>query len=63
MRFLFYRIMEKLITHEIEQKRNGMKIVRNFFINTDKTNYLTLAHSHFTKDERKQAKLNHKLNN
>jgi len=55
--------METLITHEIERKRDGMKIVRNFFINSDKTNYLTLAHSYFTKDERKQAKLNHKLNN
>lgn len=54
--------MEKLITHEIEQKRNGVKIVRNFFINTDKTNYLTLAHSHFSKLDRKIAKLNYKAN-
>ena len=54
--------MEKLITHEIEQKRNGVKIVRNFFINTDKKNYLTLAHSHFSKLDRKIAKLNYKAN-
>lgn len=55
--------MEKLITHEIEQKRGGTKIVRNFFINTDKTNYMTLAHSYFSKLDRKIAKLNHKSNN
>lgn len=53
--------METLITHEIERKRGGEKIVRNFFINSDKTNYMSLAHSCFTKDERKQAKINYKL--
>lgn len=55
--------METLITHEIERKRDGGKIVRNFFINSDKTNYMSLAHSYFTKDERKQAKIKHKLSN
>ena len=53
--------MEVLVTHEIERLKDGKKIVRNFFFNTDKTNYMQLAHSYFTKDERKQAKLNHKL--
>ncbi len=54
--------MEVLVTHEIERKKDGTKIVRNFFFNNDKTNYLVKAHSYFTKDEKKQAKLNHKLN-
>ncbi|MGB2525663.1 hypothetical protein [Flagellimonas sp. SN16] len=54
--------MERLITHEIEKLANGGKIVRNYFINDDNTNYLTKAHSYFTKEERKLAKLNHKAN-
>lgn len=52
--------MEKLVTHEIERRRDGSRIVRNFFFNEDKTNYMTLAHSYFTKHEKKVAKLNHK---
>ena len=52
--------METLITHEIETKKNGNAIVRNFFFNNDKTNWLVKAQSYFTKDEKKQAKLNHK---
>lgn len=54
--------MERQITHEIERLSNGGKIVRNYFINDDKTNYMELAHSYFTKNERKLAKLNHKAN-
>jgi hypothetical protein len=52
--------MEVLVTHEIERRPNGSRIVRNFFFNRDTTNYMTLAHSYFTKAEKKQAKLNHK---
>jgi len=52
--------METLITHEIERKKNGNAIVRNFFFNNDKTNWLVKSQSYFTKDEKKQAKLNHK---
>jgi len=57
--------MEILVTHEIETRKGGTKIVRNFFFNEDKTNYLVKAQSYFTKDEKKQAKLNYKnkLNN
>lgn len=55
--------METLITHEIERKRDGSKIVRNYFINNDKTNYMKLAHSYYTKDQKKQAKLNYKNKN
>ena len=33
--------MEKLVSHEIERKADGTKIVRNYFINDDNTNYLT----------------------
>jgi len=52
--------METLVSHLIETKKDGSKIVRNFFFNEDKTNYLVKAQSYFTKDEKKQAKLNHK---
>lgn len=52
--------MEKFITHVLEERKNGVKIVRNYFINEDKTNYMTLAHSYFTKLDRKLAKLNSK---
>lgn len=55
--------METLVTHVIETKKDNSKIVRNFFFNNDKTNWLVKAQSYFTKDEKKQAKLNHKLNN
>jgi hypothetical protein len=52
--------METMVTHLIETKKDGFKIVKNFFFNNDKTNYLLKAQSYFTKDERKQAKLNYK---
>jgi hypothetical protein len=54
--------MEILVSHEIERRKDGTKIVKNFFFNNDKINYLVKAQSYFTKDEKKQAKLNH-LNN
>jgi hypothetical protein len=38
------------------------EIVRNYFINDDKKNYLKQAQSYFTKDEKKIAKANYKLN-
>mgnify|MGYP003506086612 FL=1 len=52
--------METLVTHEIERKKDGSRIVRNFFFNDDKTNWLVKAQSYFTKDQKKQAKLQHK---
>lgn len=54
--------METLVTHEIERKKDGSRIVRNFFFNNDKTNWLTKAQSYFTKHEKKIAKLNWKNN-
>ena len=54
--------MEELVQHIIETKRDNTKIVRNFFFNKDKTNWLVKAQSYFTKDEKKQAKLNYKKN-
>ena len=54
--------MERMQTREIGRRTNGTLIVRNFFINDDDTNYLTKAHSYFTKSKRKEAKLNYKLN-
>jgi len=54
--------MEVLVSHVIETRKDGSKIVRNFFFNEEKTNWLVKAQSYFTKDEKKQAKLNHKNN-
>jgi len=52
--------METMVTHLLETKKDGTRIVKNFFFNDDKTNYLVKAQSYFTKDEKKQAKLNYK---
>lgn len=52
-----------MVTHILEQKANGSKIVRNFFFNNDKTNWLVKAQSYFTKHEKKVAKLQYKANN
>lgn len=52
--------MEVLVSHVIETRKDGSKIVRNFFFNEEKVNWLVKAQSYFTKDEKKQAKLNHK---
>jgi hypothetical protein len=54
--------MEILVTHEIERKKDGSKIVRNFFFNNDRTNWLVKAQSYFTKHEKKIAKIEHKNN-
>lgn len=53
----------RTITHEIGTKTlDGKKIpiVRNYFLHEDDTNYLTKAQSYFTKDQKKQAKLQHR---
>ncbi len=55
--------METLVSHEIGRKKDGTKIVKNFFFNDDNTNYMTLAHSYFTKQEKKQAKADYKYAN
>jgi hypothetical protein len=55
--------METKVTHVLEEKKNGTKVVRNFFFNEDKTNYMTLAHSYFSKQEKKQAKADYKYAN
>jgi hypothetical protein len=54
--------MEKLVSHEIDKKADGTRVMRNFFFNNDKTNWLVKAQSYFTKHEKKVAKLNHKYN-
>lgn len=51
--------MEALVSHIVETKKDGTKIVRNFFFNNDSTNYLVKAQSYFSKDEKKTAKFNH----
>ena len=55
--------METIVTHVIETRKDGSKVVRNFFFNEDKTNYLVKAQSYFTKHEKKVAKLKHKHSN
>ena len=55
--------METMVTHEIGRKNDGTRIVRNFFFNNDKTNYLLKAQSYFTKHEKKVAKLKYKASN
>jgi hypothetical protein len=56
--------METLVTHIVGMKPDGKtKIVRNFFFNDDKTNWLVKAQSYFTKHEKKVAKLNYKNGN
>ncbi|MFY8248241.1 MAG: hypothetical protein ACOVJ5_00890 [Gloeomargaritales cyanobacterium] len=55
--------METLVTHEIERKKDGTRVVRNFFFNDDDTNYLVKAQSYFTKHEKKVAKLKYKTEN
>ena len=54
--------MEKLISHEIDVLRNGMRVFKNYFLNPKSENNMQKAHSYFAKDERKKAKMNHKLN-
>jgi hypothetical protein len=55
--------METMVVHEVGQRANGTKIVRVFFFNNDKTNYLVKAQSYFTKHEKKVAKLKYKTEN
>ena len=54
--------METMVSHVLENRKDGTKIVRNFFFNEGKTNYLVKAQSYFTKVEKKVAKYNHKNN-
>lgn len=52
--------MEYRQSIKVGKTREGIPLYKHWFVNTDKTNYMVKAHSYFTKDERKQAKLNHK---
>ena len=52
-----------MVTHEIGRKKDGSRIVKNFFFNNDKTNYMNLANSYFTREERKKAKATYKYVN
>jgi hypothetical protein len=54
--------MEVVVSHIIETKKDGTKIVRNFFFNEEKTNWMQKAQSYFSKTEKKVAKYNHKNN-
>jgi len=48
------------ITHVLEEKRDGTKVVRNFFLCGKKQNVLSKSNSYFTRLEKKVAKLNYK---
>lgn len=50
----------KFVSHEIETKKDGKKIVRNFFIYDKAKSYFVELSKEFTKDQRKEAKLNYK---
>ena len=49
------------ITHILEEKRDGSKLVKNFFLYPNEGNILAKAQSYFTKSEKKEAKLNHRI--
>lgn len=51
------------ITHILEENRDGSKVVKVFFVYPNLGNIMAKAHSYFSKDERKQAKLNFKNSN
>jgi len=53
----------EIITHVLEEKRNGEKLVKNFFLYENEGNILSRANSYFIKHEKKIAKLNHKSKN
>lgn len=52
----------EFITQILERKSDGTNIVKNFFLYPNEGNIMAKTHSYFTKQERKIAKLNHKLN-
>ena len=51
------------ITEEVGKTVDGIRLVRNYFMYDDKTNYMLKAQSYYTKDERKAAKVAYKLSN
>ncbi len=53
----------RLITEEVGRNREGIRLVRNYFMYDDKTNYLVKAQSYYTREEKKLAKLNYKKSN
>ena len=49
------------ITHVLEEKRDGTKLVKNFFLYPNEGSILKRAQSYFTASEKKEAKLNHRI--
>lgn len=49
------------ITHVLEEKRDGTKLVKNFFLYPNEGSILKRAQSYFTASEKKQSRLNDKL--
>ena len=47
----------KFVSHEIETKKDGRKIVRNFFIYDKAKSYFVELSKEFTKDQRKEILL------
>lgn len=50
------------ITHVLEEKGNGVQIIKNFFLYDSEGNILQQAQSFFTKKEKKEAKSLYKFN-
>ena len=48
------------ITHEVERLSNGTKVVRNYFVFEMPIAILKNLQSEFSKDQKKQAKINYK---
>ena len=53
---------ETRIAIEVGRNRDGLALYRYHFINTGENNYMAKAHSYYTKEERKAARLSHKAN-
>ena len=53
--------MERRETKVIGRRADGSKIVRHTFVNDNPPNHMAVAHSHFTKAERREAKREHQL--
>jgi hypothetical protein len=47
---------------EVGRTNDGLPLYRHRFINSVTVDYMAKAHSYFTKEEKKLAKLNHKAN-
>lgn len=52
----------RIVSHEVGKSIEGKPMYRHQLIYDDNTNYLVKAQSYFTKEQKKIAKLNYRLN-